>query len=270
MQQTPLVLITFLLVVIIITILIGLISAFLLLYQKRQHAFLNKLEDIKTEYERELLTSQLELQEQTLQHYSQEIHDNIGQYISLSKLHLISIGHEASRDVNEKLANVVDLLTKTLQDLRDLSKSLGLANIRANGLSKAIEDQVEQLVKTKHYKVEYTVLGNYNYLEEQIEIILFRILQEAISNIIRHASANTINISLDCSVDGVTRMSIQDNGKGFETTHYLSNEKSFPPGGLRNMSVRAKVINAQFAITSEPGAGTSISISVPYNHKKDD
>jgi signal transduction histidine kinase len=265
MQQTPLILATFLIVIAIITVLVGLIGIFLLLYQKRQHAYFQNLEDVKAKYEHEILTSQLELQEQTIQHYSREIHDNIGQYISLSKLTLIAIGEKVEKEISDKINNAVDLLTKALHDLRDLSKSLGLASIRENGLSRSIEEQAEQLAKTKKYKVDFSVIGNYNYLDEQIEIILFRILQEAISNIIRHASANTIDICLDCSAEGSTTMIVRDNGVGFDTSRYLGTKPSFPSGGLRNMLIRAKVIRATFTIKSEPGIGTSICILVPHN-----
>jgi len=269
MEEKSIIPIIFVAVIILIVILISFIAGIVFLYQKKQHAFVNQLEDVKDKYERELLKSQLEVQEQTLKNISREIHDNIGQFISLAKLHLNTVGPDIGIKSAEKVEYAVDLLSKAMDDLRDLSKSLSLELIRGVGLAKTIENQVNHLKKTERYDIDFEIRGNYNYLAEQKEIIIFRILQEAISNIIRHAQASKIKIVLDCTQDA-TSLSVNDNGKGFISENFLSNGKTYRHGGgITNMIYRAKLLDADLSVESKPGAGTLIRITLPFNQDAD-
>src|SRR5579863_6131012 len=118
MQDKAAILTIFLLCVLFIIILVGFIAVISFSYQKKQNAFQNQLETIRTSYEKELLKSQLEMQEQTFQYISQEIHDNIGQFISLAKLHLNTIDLDQKEISRQKIENSTELLTKALDDLR--------------------------------------------------------------------------------------------------------------------------------------------------------
>src|SRR4029077_8489470 len=198
--------------------------------------------------------AQLEMQEETLQYISREIHDNVGKFLSLVKLNLNTLNFENKDATKERVNNSTDILTKALDDLRDLSKSMGSDLIKNGGIKKAIELQVTQLQKTGKYHVIFDIKGDYQYLDEQKEIILFRILQEAVNNIVRHANANEIIILL-CCVERQVNMFIQDNGSGFDTA-FLHKEKNDNTGGINNMQKRAKMINAQIDIESNPGKGT--------------
>jgi len=233
------------------------IAWILFAYQKKQNAFQAQLENIKDNNEKELLRSQLEMQEQTFQYISQEIHDNVGQFISLAKLHLNTIDLSNDKAATERIENSTELLGKALDDLRDLSKSLSSEMIKNAGLLKAIELQVSQLRKAGRYDVSFELSGNYVYMEEQKEIILFRIMQEAINNILRHAKASRIEITLTCKPEGLL-MCVRDNGKGFDS--FASTDGS---NGIINMRKRAKLIHADLNINSTT-EGTVITIQTPY------
>jgi len=246
-------------VLVLILLLIGFIISMLFVSQKRQRKFARDIEQIKSSYEKELFKAQLEIQEETLQYISREIHDNIGQFLSLAKLNLNILNFE-NRIIAKRLVSYsADLLTKALEDLRDLSRSLSSDLIENGGFQKAIEQQINQLQKTGQFRVIFDVKGEYKYVDEKSEIILFRILQEAIANIIRHACAQEIIISLSCIEDNV-KMCIQDNGKGFDVTS-ISNQKNGFTSGINNMQKRAKLINAYLAIESYPGKGTKITVT---------
>ncbi|MFI5154483.1 MAG: sensor histidine kinase, partial [Chitinophagales bacterium] len=131
--------------------------------------------------------------------------------------------------------------------------------IRNGGFHKAIEQQVSQLQKTGRFHVIFDFRGDYHFFNEQKEIILFRILQEAINNIVRHSSANEIIILL-CCIDNSIKMRIQDNGKGFDTT-YLDKSRKKITSGISNMKKRAKMIDADFLLESKPGNGTKITVT---------
>lgn len=266
MSSEKILLVTFLGVIIFICVLVGFIYLILLLHQRKKQTYQRGLELLKTQYEREALRSQVEVHEQTLEQISRDLHDNIGHYVTLAKLYLNTIGDELGEIGARKVEHAVDLLTKSLEDMRDLSRSLSLDLIHTAGLPEAIAKQVEKLENASHFRISFRIFGNYQYLDEQKEIILFRILQEAISNVVRHAKANSIAITLECTTISVVLI-IQDDGLGFVVEDLFEKDKpSKHIGGLSNMRARAQLINAIFVIESELGHGTRVRISIPYNN----
>jgi len=262
MQDRRIILIIiFLICILLVAAMAGFIAWILFAYQKKQTAFQEQLETVRNNYEKELLKTQLEIQEQTFQYISREIHDNVGQFISLAKLNLnmLDLDTEPAR---MQVHNSTELLTRALDDLRDLSKSFSSDMIRHTGLVKAIEMQVSQLQKTGNYDIIFEVRGNYNYLQDERELILFRIIQEAINNIIRHANASEIKLILFCSEDNL-EMYIHDNGKGFDMSRIANNGE-----GLNNMKKRTSLINASFTLESSPTEGTTILIISPTKEKQ--
>jgi signal transduction histidine kinase len=201
------------------------------------------------------------MQEETFQYISQEIHDNVGQFLSLAKLHLNTFNFDHRESAIEKVGYSTDLLTRALDDLRDLSKSLSSELIKNGGLAKAIEQQIGQVQKIGKYNVILDIQGEYNQISEQKEIILFRILQEALNNIIRHSGASEILVLLS-QLDNSIRMRVQDNGRGFDDS-FLKKAKLKFLGGINIMHKRAKLINADFEIESKPGHGTKITVIAP-------
>lgn len=262
-RNTISVIIFFIVVTIVILLLVGFIISILFMYLRRQHRFTKDVETMRLNYDRELFKAQLEIQEQTFQYISQEIHDNVGQFLSLAKLNLNTLDLENKDVLNEQVGRSTDLLTQALDDLRDLSKSLSSDLIKNVGLNKAIELQIGQLQKIGSYHVVFDVKGNYHYLDEQKEIILFRILQEAINNIIRHSFAREVIVLL-CCIDNNVKLYIQDDGEGFDTSFVDKNKKT-TSSGLNNMRKRARLINAELQIESAPGMGTKITITAPIN-----
>lgn len=243
----------------LILLLFGFIIAILLLYQKKQYSFSLELENVKTSFEKEMLKAQLEIQEQTFQYISQEIHDNIGQFISLAKLHLNTLNLKDIAAASQQIGNSTDLLTRAMDDLRDLSKSLSSDIIRNGGLTKAIDVQIGQLKKLEKLNVTYHLNGDYRFLDEQKEMFILRILQEAINNVIRHSEADSIEILLSYLDNNLTLL-IRDNGKGFDPSSIRKQDGS----GINNMTKRAKMIGARFSIDSSARTGTLIIIAVPY------
>jgi two-component system, NarL family, sensor kinase len=259
--QNKIDMISILIVSLLVLILIGFIISILHLYQKKQLRHAKELILLKSNFENETFRAQLEMQEETFQYISQEIHDNIGQFLSLAKLHLNTLSLDNKDLACEKINSSADLLTKALDDLRDLSRSLSSELIKNGGFDKAIEQQIMQLEKLGRYKIAYDIKGNYQYLDEQKEIILFRILQEAINNIVRHSYAYEVIVFLYC-YDNTLKMLIQDNGRGFDLSVISKGQRKIV-GGIANMKKRASMIKANIEIESSLGKGTKITISCP-------
>ncbi len=233
---------------------------FILLYQKKSIAFTSEKKLMETRFQQEILLSQLEIQEQTLKNISQEIHDNIGQTLSLVKLNLNTIDLNKPTVVPQKISNSKELVGKAITDLRSLSKKLHTDSVMSAGLLKAIEFELGLVEKSGVFQTSFKIYGEPVPLDAQKELILFRIVQEAMNNIIKHAQASTIAISANFD-PGQLLLSIQDNGNGFELP---ADDGDMNRGiGMRSMQNRVALLNGQFVIETAPAKGTQIQISVP-------
>lgn len=251
--------------IIIFTALIVFIILFIFLYQKRYYRHLREKEQLKVQFSQELLQSQLEIQEQTLKNIAQEIHDNIGQELSLVKLNLNTMDINKQPELITKINTSKDLVSKAIQGLRDLSRSLNTDAISAMGLCRAIEYELEMISKTEICKTNMDISGDIKKLDEKKELILFRIVQETLHNIIKHAAASTINVSVKFE-NNKMELDIKDDGKGFNPVSVNENTSSTMGMGIRNMYNRAKLINAEFTIDSIEDKGTEINLNLPLNN----
>ncbi len=250
------------------TLVIALTGLFLLLglfvlfffsvYKKNQ----NKKEKQIDSLNKELLQTQLEIQEQTLKTISQEIHDNIGQVLSLAKLNLNTIDLSKQTELEEKITDSKNLVSKAIQDLRDLSKSLNTDNIAAMGLLRALEYELDMIRKTG-FKTVLDVSGEMVKMEPQKELIIFRIVQETLNNIIKHALAKNINITAAYSADKL-ELRVQDDGQGVDLTPLNERREDNFGQGIRNMHNRATMIGADFSMSSVLGKGTTVKLIIPY------
>jgi two-component system, NarL family, sensor kinase len=239
----------------------GIIVFAVLRYKNRVRFHLKERELLKSTYQKELLQIQLEIQEQTLKNISQEIHDNIGQALTLAKLNLNTMPPTGA-DVQEKITTTKELVSKAIVDLRDLSRSLNTDYVANMGLEKAIEYELTLITKSSNIKTQFDTIGQSYRLTKQKELILFRIVQEVLNNTLKHAGASSIQALIkygEASLD----LSISDDGKGFDAAAIKTGQQHSNGLGLHNMPDRAKLIGAACEINSTPGAGTRIVISIP-------
>lgn len=241
----------------------ALMISFLFLYRNRHRKLLREKEQLRLSYERELLKSQLEIQEQTFKHISQEIHDNIGQMLSLAKLNISTMDPSRPDGLEQKISDAKKLVGQAIYDLRNLSHGLSTDYIADMGLARAIEHELEMIRKSGVYDTVLEWDGKPYSLDKQRELIIYRILQETLNNIIKHAASQKIIIHLQYSPEEFT-LTITDNGKGFDLTP-LNHNTSYGLG-IKNMYNRAKLMGAGFQISSTLGEGTSVVLSVPVDN----
>lgn len=234
---------------------------FLAISVQRRKVLQMEKKQLQSQYEQELLRTQLEIQEQTLKTISQEIHDNIGQVLSLAKLNLSRMDINRQEHLQEKITDSKNLVSKAIQDLRDLAKSMNTDNISAVGLVKAVEYEMDMLRKAG-FTVSLDVMGSVIKQDPQKELILFRIIQEIFNNVIKHAEATAITVLMKYD-ERLLTISIADNGKGLDLA--LINDKNKPGHGLgiRNMHNRANLIGADFKMNSTLTKGTEIIMTIP-------
>lgn len=220
-------------------------------YRKRMH------EKAVMEFDHTLLQSRLEIQEQTFKSISQELHDNFGQMLTLAKLHLNTLNLNEREKASEKIDSAIDLLTQTIQSIRDLSRNLHADIISQNGLVHALETEIRLIEKLGILHPVFQVYGQPVPLETNKSLIIFRIVQEALNNVVKHARATILEMSVHFSIEQI-KLTIADNGTGFDWTD--SNMKG---SGLRNMNDRARIIGAQFDMQPAATNGTVITLTIP-------
>jgi two-component system, NarL family, sensor kinase len=236
---------------------------FLLIYNKRNQQHHHEKEQLQSRFQQELLKSHLEIKEQTLQNISQEIHDNIGQVLSLVKLNLGNINTiQQPHLLQQKIEDSRNLVSKAIHDLRYLSKSMNTDYVTDMGLLRAVEHEVEMIQKSGAFMIELQVQGEPVRAEAHIELILFRIVQEVINNIIRHSKATHIFVQV-CYSHEAFAVTITDNGNGFDLTPLNHHEHSQFGLGIRNMHTRASLVGATFNMVSTIGEGTTATIHMP-------
>lgn len=235
--------------------------SFIIQYQRKSNAFKAEKKVMQSAFEQEILKTQLEIQEQTLKNISQEIHDNIGQVLSLVKLHLGTIDFNKPELLPEKINSSKELVTKTIQDLRNLSKGLDTDAIKAKGLLDAARAELESIQKAGVHEVKLTVTGHPYNFNSNTELILFRIFQELLNNIIKHAAAKIILVDFIYDNKKFV-LKIADDGRGFDLNTPVANVPGERGLGLRNMYSRSKMVKADFFIESDIGKGTIAIITL--------
>lgn len=231
-----------------VLVLLCIVLVFLfVIFQKRKNTLLQKQEDAQKQFEKEIAETQIEIREQTLRNISWELHDNIGQLLTLAKIQL----QIATPD---NIKEVSDTISKGLQEVRSLSKLINPDFIKRIELYKIVQLEIDRFNRLNFIKSELKLIGDPHKLDPKVEIILFRILQEFFSNTIKHSKATTLNVSLDYQKNSLSIIA-KDDGVGYDTS-----EDSKKGIGLLNIQNRAKLINAEVSFNSEIGKGTTLKI----------
>lgn len=245
------------------TVLILLLTGFLffmLFWQRRKsNRFIRERETMKTLFNEQLLKSQLEIQEQSFNSISMEIHDNVGQTLSLLKVQLNIIDQTEKFDRN-LLGEAKSNVGKALVDLRDIAKSLNTDRLQQASL---IDITSHELQRVSNLGIAGTVLnceGEEREVNAGKKLILLRMMQECLQNSIKHAQASLISINFNYNNEKL-EVKIKDNGKGFNKDIL---EITNPGIGLQNIITRARIIGGTAAIESVIDTGTTITITIPY------
>jgi two-component system, NarL family, sensor kinase len=202
--------------------------------------------------------------EQTLDHISAEIHDNISLTLAVSKIFLTDLDYTNSIEVEQKVNQSLTLLKRAIRDLNNLSKSLETDSTENFQLPDAVEKLTDEVRKAGLFDISYNLEGNYYPLAHGNELILFRIIQETLNNALRHSLASHVSVTLEYDTSKLIVI-IGDNGIGFDQDKLNRHHGS----GLLNMDKRAQMLNAKLILNSKNGAGTKIHLAVPLpNHTR--
>ncbi|HMO34192.1 MAG TPA: hypothetical protein PKE07_14450, partial [Lacibacter sp.] len=216
------------------------LTILIVLFQKK-FSFRKELEKINEEYNKTILNSQIEIQEETFQNISREVHDNIGQRLSLAKLIFIENNINVLK-TNKSVAE--EIIEESISDLKNLSRSLTANLIKEEGLKNAIEKEIDRLIRLANININFSCKGEDYYMSSEKELLLFRIIQEALQNIIRHSASKKAEIYLNYTKEFI-ELRISDNGRGFFIENKKNDSHRFS-SGLSNMKNRATALNGSF------------------------
>jgi len=253
------VLITVLACMVLFVVLTTIILLFLFKYQQRRRLQQIQVLELQQQFKEQSLKSQIEIQEQTFQAISQEIHENVGQVLSLAKVQ-VNIIREGQRYRADLLEALKDNIGKAMSDLRDLSRSLNSERLRNSCIHEAILEEAERINRTGLIQTTVAVEGLFRDMHPQKKLILYRIVQESLQNCLKHAAATQISIRCQyCPEDMIIH--IQDNGVGFDPEAALTAGHG---QGLTNIRTRIHLTGGNHTIHSVLQKGTQITLTIPY------
>ncbi len=213
----------------------------------------------QTQLESLRLRTITETQEQERKRFAKDIHDSIGQQLSAIKFYLgAALTSTDSNHIRDIVTRSNEGIVKILADVRDICFNLMPKTLENFGLVYSIKELCNQTELLKHLTFNFTSKKGFPDLNKQMEISIFRIIQEFIGNALKHGNANKIGIRL-LYTNKLISIYLNDNGKGF----HLSTHKRKKQFGLDNIETRVKSYNGTLLIKSNPGKGTSFQINLP-------
>jgi signal transduction histidine kinase len=228
------------------------IIVFVLEFRGRQNSYHKEKELMNAQFEQTLLRSQIEVQEATFSTLGKELHDNIGQLLSVAKM-MISVSQESITNPPPSLNTAFETLGKALVEVRSISKTLNKEWLEQFNLVDNLAAEAEHINQSNIINIHLSQADDLP-LNTDKQIILFRIIQEAIQNAIKHAKAKNIGIDITKDENRVN-ITIKDDGVGF-------NKEAKSQGiGILNMKQRAKMLGAE--IDWQISKGCSVLIHIP-------
>ncbi|MFY8109623.1 MAG: tetratricopeptide repeat-containing sensor histidine kinase [Bacteroidia bacterium] len=203
----------------------------------------------------------LEAEEKERLRIARDLHDGLGQRLSAAKLNISGL-HQTIQTDNDKqelfLTNAIQLLDESVKDVRSISHNLLANGLIKSGLVSAVREFINQINSTNSLRINIETVGLEDRLNPIQENVLYRVLQEVVNNIIKHAQANEVNIQF-IRHENELNLLIEDNGIGFNLT------EAFDKGGigLKNIQSRIEYINGKVDFDSFPNKGTTVNIEIP-------
>jgi signal transduction histidine kinase len=245
----------------------SIIIRYIFLYQRRRFRHEQEMLEMRETFTQTLLESKLKIQEDTLKHIAEELHANASHQASLINIHLTEMLEKGSPEMRESIYEIKLIAKQLMGDLKALSAGLNTNHIMKIGFIKALENELNRLSKTKKYTTHFNKSGEEFPLRMDNEIILFRMCQEILNNVVKYSEAKSVAVSLNY-LPTLFQLEISDDGIGFNIEDALKNSGEKESTGLMNMQNRAKLIDAKLEMYSKKDNGTRFIVSIPIKQNQ--
>jgi len=223
-----------------------------------QKRLASELIEQEIQKQKQITQATIDAQEKERREIGKELHDNINQHLNTTRLYLEVAKEKASGEVLEMISLSHKNLAAIINEIRQMSQSLVPPTLGDLGLIESVQDLCDSLRRAHTFTIEFLYRHfNEENLPGNLRLMLFRIIQEQVSNIIRHAQATVIQIKLQSDAEYIN-LTITDNGKGF-----IQGTAKNGGLGFSNISTRAALFNGKVEITAGPGKGCSLSVLIP-------
>lgn len=214
----------------------------------------------------------IKAQETEREWIAREIHDDLGQSLVTSKILIQSINSEINSTnpaLKKSCQTIIEYHDTIIDKIHNISSTLRPPTLREFGLTKAIKLMVDEFNQSKDVRVKLNSckLENLEFQGEQIN--LYRIIQEALTNMVKHAQASETKITIK-KKNGRLQVTIEDNGRGISLTKKEKLGKNLGGIGLSTMEERAMILGGELRVTNNDGQGTTVALDIPIkNHTKE-
>lgn len=221
-----------------------------------------KIDELIREQELKTNYARLEGQDEERKRVAADLHDRLGSMLSTIKLYFSYLDNKLDTLKNDsfvKYEKATELLDDACEEVRKIAHNMQSGLLTKYGLQAELEDLVETINQSNQLEVELFSHGLNERLELIIEAKIYRIIQELVSNVLKHAQASKLNIQIN-RFQGVLNIIVEDNGIGFQTGEVLKEEKGM---GIKNIRSRVHDLEGTLHIDSGRGKGTTVSIDIP-------
>jgi len=243
----------------LILLIITLILGYVFLQNRRKNQQL-KMQQLIFEQKKNTTAAVMQAGENERKRIAEDLHDSVAQKMVVAKLnleafesHLPKMDEEQQRVFN----NIFSLVDESCTEVRSLSHSMMPQAFFRSGLTDAIKDLIDK-IDTKNLQISFSAEGNLDNIDKDKEIMVYRIIQECIQNVLKHAKADKLDIAI-IAENNEMDVTIEDNGIGFDL-HSIKNSDSY---GMKNIQSRIDFLNGKLDIDSQPGIGTVIAFYIP-------
>jgi signal transduction histidine kinase len=224
----------------------------------KESAIAQPKDQIHNTQQRQFIQAAIDEHEKERQDIGKELHDNINQHLTTTRLYLEVVRDKVSGE-NLEIINLAHKgLSSIIKEIRQLSQSLVPPTLCDIGLIESVKDICDSLERIHSLSINFCHRHfNENQLPDNLKLMLYRIIQEQLDNILHHANADKIKISFQSDAEYIM-LFICDNGKGFDSSVFTKGS------GLTNITNRAGLFNGCVEINASPGKGCSLSVIIPY------
>lgn len=240
-------------------IMVWAIYQYFIVLERRRQLYQHNIDTLTTEYEKSLANAKVEMHELAMAYISKEIHDNLKMQLAVANIHLTSMHTAADEgEKDQKIKAAVSMIKSVYERLGDITITMNTDIIGKEGLLPMLEKEIGNVKQTKLFELDFKVTGSNVLWSSERQLMTFRIIQELLQNIIKHANASSVSILLHYTTNTL-ELVVNDDGIGFD----ISQIEGSVGAGLANVRNRVKALQGKLNIHSEPAMGTVISISVP-------
>jgi signal transduction histidine kinase len=240
--------------IVFFSLLVTLLVIFFYFLKKKNNYLVEKMES-ELYFQSELVKTRIEIKDQTLSEISKELHDNIGQIVSVGIMQLNMYINSGKAIQGNELIDLKEILAKSLDEIRILSRIINKDNLLHSNFIEAIKQDLERIKKLKNIQFKYHLTGGMPQINEEHDLFIYRIFQEALHNSLKHSHSDLFEVAIT-TTDTLFCLRFRDFGIGYDPL------KTNSGIGLNNMKLRAKLIGAILIMKSDT-TGTTVTLEYP-------